>query len=441
MLHVPNILKIKFRPSALYLIRKTDIVHVFLFTGMFIAYIGSLHPWFIWSIGETWLILSALCLAFAYYLSCPDSKDLFSRTDCLPPFTACVILLFYQLWVNEGTINGAIGSVLRAGIFLSLFMLRRDYLFRISTRISQAMGCLLLVSMLAFACWLAGLPLPLPSCDAQYNDGEYSYTNYMLFMVDDRSMWQIIPRFSSVFLEPGHIGTATALLLFTQIGHWKRWYNVVLIIATLITFSLAAYVIFLSIIIFSQWIKGRHVMGKVLLAVLMTASIVIGSFFYRNGDNMLNNLIVLRLEINEEGDLEGDNRVKDWFESEYDSFLHSSDIWLGRNPQEGELQGNSGYRVFIYENGLIGLLLIAAFYLLAMAKAENRRVWISVMLVAAMCFYVRTHSLLFNVFIPLYAAANIPIKYFTSRAPNNLKEKEKQKQKQLPEELHPKPIL
>lgn len=413
MIRLESMLRIPFRPSVLYLIRKERLAHALFLTGMFIAYIGSLRPWMLWPLGRYYIIPSALCLALAYYVGGRETRVFFSRTDYIVPLTTCVILYFYMLVVNGGNVNGVVGSLFKIYIFLMLMMVRRDYLFHLTTRIAQVMACFLMLSITAFVFYLIGFPLPLPSWDTQYNDGQYFYTNYFLFMVDDRSLWLLIPRFSSVFLEPGHIGTAAALLLFTQMGHWKRWWNVVLVITVLISFSLAAYVIFFSIIFFSLWIKGRHVVRKALWAIVVTAVVVTGSFFYNEGDNMLHNLIVLRLEINEEGTLEGDNRVKDWFESEYESFLHSPDIWLGRNKGEEDLQGNTGYRVYIYDYGLVGLALIIIFYMSAMMKAESRRVWISVMLVAVACFYVRSHSLYYNVFIPLYVTANMPLRFIT----------------------------
>lgn len=412
MLRLPHILTMKFRPSALFLIRRESLVCVSFMTGLFVAYLSSLHPWFMWSLNNAyWLLFSTSCMAFAYCLDYPH-KALFCRTDIVVPAAVCFLLTAYMILTNALNPMQAIIPVLRACVFLFLFMVRRESIFPIFTRICQIMACLLLVSGIAFALHVVGISLPLPSWDCQYNEGQYSYTNYMLFMIDDRSIWRIIPRFSSVFLEPGHIGTAAVLLLFTQIGYWKRWYNIVLAVAALISFSLQAYVIYLALLFLAQWIKGKHVVGKMMLALVLTAAVVTGSFFYRDGENMLNNLIVLRLEMNEEGDLEGDNRAQDWFENEYESFLRSPDVWLGRNPKEGELYGNSGYRVFVYDNGIVGCVLIAALYLFATAKAESRRVWFSAMLVAAACFYVRTHSLEPYVFFPIFAVANMPAELF-----------------------------
>lgn len=91
--------------------------------------------------------------------------------------------------------------------------------------ITRLMTLLLVPSMLWFFLYLIGFPLP--SQDAEFNDSFYTFSNYYLFLLDDRSLMSIVPRFHSVFLEPSHLGVATNLLLLTQCGKWKSrrtWY-------------------------------------------------------------------------------------------------------------------------------------------------------------------------------------------------------------------------
>lgn len=174
------------------------------------------------------------------------------------------------------------------------------------------------------------------------------------------------------------------------------------------TFSLAAYVLLVVIIFLNLWMRGENVIGRILLTVTLIIGVAIGAFYYKDGDNLLHDLILIRLEVNDEGELSGDNRVAGWFESEYESYLQSSDIFFGRD-YDTEITGNSGYRVFIYENGFVGLFLVILFYLLSMSKAENKRVVISVFIIAFLCFWVRGYPLWYSNFIPLYALVNMPL--------------------------------
>lgn len=135
------------------------------------------------------------------------------------------------------------------------------------------------------------------------------------------------------------------------------------------TFSLAAYVLFVVIIFFNMWCQRKDIVKKMVAAVFFLAAICIVAFYYNGGDNLIHDLILMRLEI-EDGEMVGDNRVTDDFQMEFDDFLQSSDIFLGRE-MDWSTFGNSGFRVYIYENGLIGLLLVILLYFLHIHMPET----------------------------------------------------------------------
>ncbi len=388
--------------SDLYLIKKETIVISCFEIGMLIAYWGSLNPWFLWPIGSLYIVPAAFFVLIAMFVSSTMHENIFSRTDYLLPLTAYIILGYYLLFVNSGNINAFIGSFFQIVVFMSLFMVDKQILFTLTSFLSKAMACLLIVSIPFYLLYLLGFTFP--STNAQYGDGLYTYTNFYFFLLDDRFI-SIFPRFHSVFLEPGHLGTATVLLLFAQCGYWKKWYNIVLWIATLMTFSLAAYVLSVVIVFLNLWMHGKNIFKKALLVICCVAGVVAGSFFYNDGDNLIHDLIVIRLEIDDEGGLTGDNRVAGWFEDEYDSYLHSSDVFLGRD-YDYSIPGNSGYRLFIYENGFIGLFLVILLYATFLLKTSEVRVMLSVALVAVLCFWVRGYPLWYSVFIPFFALSN-----------------------------------
>ena len=186
----------------------------------------------------------------------------------------------------------------------------------------------------------------------------------------------------------------------------EKWYNIVLLITTLLTFSLAAYVLLPIIALMGAWAKGKRIIIAIISIIVVIVSIGIGALFYNDGDNLVNNLIMARLEISDDGKLEGDNRVTDSFDAEYQSFLSSSDLLTGREYSMEKFGfGNSGYRVFLYDNGLIALLLVALFYLsLAVSsRQQNKRVILTMLTVTLLTFIIRSAPLAYNYFIPLYA--------------------------------------
>lgn len=398
--------------KRLIYINKIECARISFFIGMIIAYFGSLHPWFMWSLSFFYEPISFCFLMLAFLFSYRCSAPIFCNKYYLPPIVICTVYLYYVSLVNNGNINGYIMNGVTATIYLFLFKANKDLIRELCDIICKIMGAMLFFSIMGFILYLVGFNLP--SSPASFNDGFYSYQNYYLFMIDDRMMGLqvVMPRFSSIFLEPGHLGSACTMLLMTQIGKWKKWYNIVLFVATFLTFSLAAYVMLMALLILRAWVLNKQIIRKIIIAVTIIASVGVGSIFYNDGDNLIHNLIVMRLEI-EDGELAGNNRTTDSFDSEYHQYLQSSDIFFGRD-MDGSF-GNSGYKVFIYENGIIGLALLILLFATILCKYSDRRHFVMSCTMCLLFFVVRGFVMWYCMFIPIYATA-----YF-----EKIKEKEK----------------
>ena len=166
-----------------------------------------------------------------------------------------------------------------------------------TTWFSKIMGAMLIPSLLAFFLYLVNIPLP--NGNTQFGDNFYTFSNYYFFLIDDGQLFSFFPRFQSVFPEPLYLGSTCALLLMTQRGKWKKWYNIVMLVALLFSFSLSAYVYITAIVFLNLWIKRKKIVAKAIAVVLLIGSVIGGSFFYNQGDNLIHNLIVLRLEISD----------------------------------------------------------------------------------------------------------------------------------------------
>lgn len=386
--------------SKLYLIEKRSLVKWLFYAGMLLAFFTSMRPWFLWAIHPFYPILVSLLLLMSMLIDRTTSKPLFRHTDFLLPLAAFLLLSYYQAIVDSKNLTGLIMVLFFAFIFLAIFRFDRNELHALSTVLAKAMAILLIPSMGFFFLYLFGFPLP--SSDLQFGDAFYTFSNYYFFLIDDRQLLAFIPRFQSVFPEPAHLGSICACLLLAQRNYWRRWWNIILLVALLISFSLGSYIYLVAIVFLNLWTKGRRIFLNLLLVVTIIASVVIGSFYYNDGDNLINNLIVLRMEI-EDGEMAGNNRTSEDFDADFDNFIQSSDILFGRDRQE--MFGDSGYKVFIYDNGFVGLALIIVFFFLAYNPSDNRRAKISAWIITAMIFGVDAFVLWFGRFIPLYCAA------------------------------------
>ena len=391
--------------------RTDSVVRLLLYVGMAIAYLGSLNPWFMWPLGTFYVIIASLMFCMAMSISSiHENNFFFSNDNYIIPTTIHILLSYYLLYINGGHVGGFIFNLFNITIFYTIFILNKKIFPHLSVFLSKVMAIILLVSILAFVLFLLGVHMP--SRDAEYAEGFYSYRNYYFFMIDQRNVIEIFPRFHSVFLEPGHMGSACVLLLLTQYGNWNRWYNIVLLIAVLMSFSLAAYVLLIITVFLNLWLQGRRIIVKIVTVVALLATVTIASFFYNNGNNLLHDLIILRLEVYD-GELVGNNRTTADFETEFDNYIMSSDILTGRDMPK-DMFGNSGYKVFIYENGIIGLILVMALYISAMWHSTNYKALVASIIIAFLAFVVRGYPLWYSNFIPLYIMAYMDNKQMPS---------------------------
>lgn len=393
--------KITFSFKRIRCISKEQLARILLFFGLLFSYLGSLNPWFLWSIGALYPILSSFFFIPAIFFSNVSTKKLFTERKYVAAFLTYLITSFYITLVSRYNINGQVVNLFHAITFFCIYTVNTQTSQKMCDYICKIMGGLLAISICTFFLHIIGFQFP--SRNATF--GDYSYTNYYFFMIDDRAIWDFIPRFGSCFLEPGHLGTATVMLLSTQIGKWKAWYNKILVIATIISFSLAAYILFVVLICLSLWIQRKKIWRKLIGVMILLTMIVISSFYYNHGDNLLHNMIIARMEIDDNGELVGNNRTTEEFQRQFDNFLSSDDLLIGRGDEEIPT-GNSGYQVFIYRYGIIGVLLVLFMYLLSYYQGKDKRAILSASIIAFLSFVVRGYPLWDSNFFPLYALAN-----------------------------------
>ena len=395
---------------------KRDIAIALFTIGIAINIFASIHVMYFWMIEAYCPFVTMPLFIMSVLLSRSTRTPIFTRTDFLLPTLLSLIVQYYQCLVNAQNIVPFIISTASLCMFYCMFRIDKEIAEKSLTKICKVFAGFLIISILFFFLHFIGVNLPNMSVER----GNYSYTNFFFFLLDDRELWNIlIPRFNSVFLEPGHMGTTIIMLLATQIGKWKKWYNVVLFVALLISFSLAAYCLGVMLLFLRLWMLRRKIVLKVLGLVSFLGIIVGGSFVYNDGDNMLNNLIVMRLEVSDTGDdFKGNNRVSEDFEKEFESFLGSSDVLFGRE-MDYEGWGNSGYRVYIYDYGMAGFALFLVFYFFAFKTGRDIRAITTAFVLAMTNFWIRGYPMLFAFLYPYFIISQMNNKLDTLKEQDN----------------------
>lgn len=216
----------------------------------------------------------------------------------------------------------------------------------------------------------------LPGIPMQYGDltenFSYLFLNHIFLLTN--VYWDEAARFSSVFLEPGYIGSLLAFLLYANRYNFKKKYNVVLLVALLVTFSLAGYIISLV----GYFLTKKHLIRVAIKysipMLLLIVGIVVFAVNYNKGDNIVNVMLVDRLMPSDDGKgIKGNTRASEQMDAQLENTIQRGELLFGsRNLRDDEVE-NAGYKRYLVTNGLVPALLWLSFYALICSYCKDKR--------------------------------------------------------------------
>lgn len=217
---------------------------------------------------------------------------------------------------------------------------------------------------------------------------DYIFINqiFLIYRIDGFDS-EATNRFHSVFLEPGYLGSMLSFMLFAIKYDFSKWYTKTILVAQLVSLSLAGYILtFVGYIIYLVS-EGRSMKRITLFAILIPIIYTVATN-YNNGNNYINNAIISRLEYDKEKGIVGNNRTGTGTEFYYNQAIGNGDIWLGLGAERvKQINGGSsesagyavnirgaGYKVFFVIRGVICAIFFLLFYIfIAKAAAPSKR--------------------------------------------------------------------
>ena len=221
----------------------------------------------------------------------------------------------------------------------------------------------LLLSLIIYFIVILGVPVysyEVPISDPYYSWG---FRNCLFLILPMPSLPYY--RFQSIFLEPGHVGMISSLILYTIRYNIKSWQGIIILLSSLLSMSLASYMLlFLGMIIYKLSLGNFFKTITLFLMIIMTCTLIYS--FLPN--SYFSQAILLRLEYDKDKGFIGNNRTTEGFEYYYDNkFYKTESVLWGIGSDLGDISdkgGNSSYKVFIVQHGILGLVLLALFLLL-----------------------------------------------------------------------------
>lgn len=339
---------------------------------LLLVFLQSIYAWFLWGTTIYILLISALITIILYN----NSKLLFrlNKKNLLPT----ILIIIVQLYVIIDTdINNFIGAIFRIIILCGVLLLKDDLKTDLFLFFSKSIAFILLISIFFWTLYLIGIPLPHTSIDGEY--GRYDNYFAFLFLIRSDVSFFVFPRFCSIFLEPGYLGMICSYFIIANNFNLKRNYTWVFLIASILSFSLAAYVVLLIALILILFFNTNNPTFKLFIIGFILFTLYSFFLILNDGDNVFNTYIISRLQVND-GNISGNNRFSSDMIAYFDTFLNSTDKYLGIGPNHFRKipwnDGNAGYKVFLIIYGFVGTFFIFIFHFSIAIKNNSKLSWI-----------------------------------------------------------------
>ena len=278
------------------------------------------QPFWTWDTVEfVAIVVPLLILLFAW-------RDIRQSKIGLWGVIAWVFQLYILSFFNKSTnVNGFLFLIIKWIGFASIFLCSASFIrncMECFIRIIAVFFIFAIIEHLLICFW--GKSLVSPSVRSQFELGRtfyvYLLNTYIQFQYDSFSVFR---RFAAFYEEPGVIGNITMVLLYAQRFDFKKWYNIVLLISGILSFSLAFY-----IAIIAYYIIFGSTKAKIAFSIVALLSV-----YYFSNNEYLYDVLFGRLEF-ENGGLAGYNRENEDFKFWFSGVKLEEYLFSGYKPKE-----------------------------------------------------------------------------------------------------------
>lgn len=328
---------------------------------IFLSVLASMNAWFFLFMknGILFFFLSLITIIFI-----TQNRTLFNRTS---KNRSLFILIIIAYLIGSRSIDSWRWCVITFPA-LTLLFARNDLLLNVLKLTSKWLAILLIPGIiLHFLNFIHPLSPIGPNI---YLDYYGNYNNFILYIKAIEYI-EYYFRFSSIFIEPGHLGMILSYYLFALKYDYKNIIVWIFTIALLLTLSLAGYVLFIGgLILYSISINLKTtikylVCGSISIYLLMFVLTLVLDDFYID---YVKSATIERLEFDDDKGIKGNNRNNENADVAFETLATSASVlWgLGNDKFYKDVQKkniiSAGYKTFILNYGLISLFLIGYVY-------------------------------------------------------------------------------
>lgn len=388
--------------------------------AVFLEMISGAYPWFFWGINTNYLFVLCTIISLLYV------RKNKLKLNILSNYGLGFALLFMGtlLNVNSYSINERVYQIC-SFIPMLVIVSDKDNGEEIYSTIAKWLSYLLVPSILLhFVFQVIGFPLSTIIINKNVPDS-YVFFNYFILLKNIVTPDSI--RFCSVFLEPGYLGTMLSFLLYVGRFNFEKKYNIVFLVALILTISLAGFVIAALGWVLIKIQEGKSV-KRLIQIVCVFGFIYYFGINYNGGNNIFNNQILSRLQYDKENGISGNNRNSHMTDDYFDYYMQNGDILLGVGKQEvrkingggtagvgfnDQIRG-AGYKIFFITNGVVEAIVILFGYLMFVSTMD-RKYGYGFLLLIVLTFVQAAYPLSTSWLIPFVFGCVLNSRYYENR--------------------------
>ncbi len=360
--------------------------------SLLVFFMASMHSWFTWGVKTHYIGLGVFFVSVLFVVTNKVKLHKWGRFIII----SLLLIVSGMFGLDPGNKVGLLAPFFLVLPCSVLFLIRdRAILHGVFEFIANFFAKLLPISLVVFYLSLA-IDLPRVGTLEPYLYKYGTFANYVVCVTSDSGSI----RFSSIFLEPGHLGTILAFLLFVLKFKLKDWRVVVFSVSILCSLSLAGVVLSIFGVFLYAYSQGQLRLRKFFVPALVVFILFTGSLMLNDGNNYLKEKIFDRLKYDSEKGFVGNNRVYGEAISYFEDLVRSDEIWFGMGLEEFRYRletsnfGGAGWKVYLMQRGLLSLLCVGLGYVfLAKASSSNFRYSVAFFVLYALAFWQRAYPL------------------------------------------------
>ncbi len=330
-----------------------------------------------------WVEFGAAVICIFYFSS--EGAIKFSNSSIIASLLLLVSSIYY---IHGGSFAGYVSKAMLVSLAVVLINLKDSWKIELFQTLSKWFGILLGLSIFW---WLLHFIIPLPSVITlvDFGNTQIHTQNYFIFRETLYKEYntEFLQRFQGMFLEPGHLGTISALFLVINSFDFKKIENCFFLIACILSLSASSYLIVALGYVCYRFTENGNL--RLFITLLLLLGVILFFMNYNGGDNYINNFIFSKLT-REDGAVEG--RVSLSVLSMYENMLNSgNDLFFGKGWQLEDMDNRgAGIILFFVVTGVFGtVLLILAYY--SIYHCSKSRYGLFIFIIYLVSFLQRTY--------------------------------------------------